>query len=368
VLEKDALLDPRARSQVAAVADPGGADDRNTGFDAHVGADVHGAHDLHAFPVDRGVEPQADAVLELLAGHVHLGHLAAQHALQHGPVVRETPDVDPVEEARLRVERQFLLDQQRKQLAADIEDLAGRDQVDDLGLEEVDTGARQRGFGLFGRRLFLEGADPPLLVGDDNAVVADLITRHLERHDAGHGLLHEVFVERGADVEIDDRVAADHQRGLVEESPEILDLAHATGGAERLRNDLAVVAYPLVGITDLDPPAMAIAEVVLDLVMVVGDVDHDLAHAVARQMLDQVFEHRLAENRHHRFGHVLRERPDPRPLARSQNHRLRHRHLPRAFMRHCVYYRGRPGRGRTPPRAPYEGGRPLDGPPALEAG
>jgi hypothetical protein len=57
VFKQNAPLHPRPRPQVAAVADPGRADDRRTGLDAHVGPDIHRPHDLHAVPGNRGVEP-----------------------------------------------------------------------------------------------------------------------------------------------------------------------------------------------------------------------------------------------------------------------------------------------------------------------
>jgi len=67
---------------------------------------------------------------------------------------------------------------------------------------------------------------------------------------------------------------------------------------------------------------MSVAKVVLDLVVVERHVDHDFADAVAGQMLDQVLEHRLVQNRHHRFGQVLGQRAHPRTLTCRQDHSL----------------------------------------------
>jgi hypothetical protein len=47
----------------------------------------------------RGVDADPHAGPDLAPGHVQLRHLAAQHALQHRPVVADPADVDPVEEA-----------------------------------------------------------------------------------------------------------------------------------------------------------------------------------------------------------------------------------------------------------------------------
>ena len=71
VLEQNAALHLGALANAAAVAYPAGADDAGAGLD-------------------------------LAPGHVHLRHLAAQHTLQHFPVVTHAANVDPVEVARLR--------------------------------------------------------------------------------------------------------------------------------------------------------------------------------------------------------------------------------------------------------------------------
>ena len=133
-----------------------------------------------------------------------------------------------------------------------------------------------------------------------------------------------MFVQRRADVQVDDRVAAQHDGGLVEEPAVILDLAHAASRTLRVRHDLAVIALAFERVADLDAPAAAVAEIALDLPVRVGHVDHDLLHAVAREMFDQVFQHRLAQDRDHRLGHVLGQRTHARALACSKNHGFRH--------------------------------------------
>jgi len=69
---------------------------------------------------------------------------------------------------------------------------------------------------------------------------------------------------------------------------------------------------------------MPVAEVVFDLPVVIGHVDHDLAHTVARQVLDDVLEHRLAQDGNHRLGHALGQGADPGPLPGRQDHGFRH--------------------------------------------
>ena len=127
-----------------------------------------------------------------------------------------------------------------------------------------------------------------------------------------------------ADIQIDHRIAADDNGGFVEETAEILNLAHATGRTEGLGHDLAMFARAFVGIAEINAPATAIAKVVFDLVMIEGNVNHDLANAIARHVLDQVFHHRFAQDGHHRFRHVLGQRTHPCSLASRQDHSLCH--------------------------------------------
>jgi hypothetical protein len=133
-----------------------------------------------------------------------------------------------------------------------------------------------------------------------------------------------VLVHRRADVQINDRVTAQHQRGLDEEAAEVLDLLHPAGRAHRLGHDLAVIAHALVGIADGHPPAPPVAEILLDLAMLEGHIHHDLGDAEARQVLDDVFHHRLAQYGHHGFGKIAGQRTHPRPLSRCENHAFGH--------------------------------------------
>ena len=124
----------------------------------------------------------------------------------------------------------------------------------------------------------------------------------------------------GADIEIDDRIAADHQRGFIKKSAEVLNGLHATRRSFGFGQDVAVVIYPFEGVTDIYAPAATIAEILLDFLVVVRHVNHDLGDAMTRQMLDQVFHHRLAQNGHHRFWQVFRQRANPSALASGQYH------------------------------------------------
>ena len=222
--------------------------------------------------------------------------------------------------ARLRVKRHATFGQHRKELAADVELHPRRDQIQHLGLEDVDAGAGKARQGLFRLGLFLEGRDAALFVRHHDAVVLDLFQRHLEGDHAGHGLLGLVFKQGRLDVQVDDGVTAHHDGGVVKKAAEVLNALHAAGRAHGLGHDLAMLTCAFERITDLDAPTVAVAKVVLDFPVVERHVHHDLLYPIAAQVLDQVLHHRLAQNGHHRFGDVLGQRPDPGSLPRRQNH------------------------------------------------
>ena len=50
---------------------------------------------------------------------------------------------------------------------------------------------------------------------------------------------------------------------------------------------------------------MTIAKVAFDLPVVIGHVDHDFLDAMPRQVFDDVFQYRLAQNGDYRFGMPL---------------------------------------------------------------
>jgi hypothetical protein len=125
-------------------------------------------------------------------------------------------------------------------------------------------------------------------------------------------------------VQIDNRIPAQHQRRLVEETTKILDSAHPARRAEGLGHDVAVVPPALVGVAHLHAPASAVAKEILDLVMVERHIHHDLPNIVAGQMFDQILHERLAENGHHGLGHILSKRAHPGSLTCGQNHSFSH--------------------------------------------
>ena len=128
----------------------------------------------------------------------------------------------------------------------------------------------------------------------------------------------------GGDVQVNQGIAAQHQGGFIKEAAEVLDAAHAAGRSHGARQNVAVFANALVGVANLHAPAATVAKIFFNLVVVVSHVDHDFGDAVAGQVLDQVFHHRFAQNRHHRLGQVPCERAHAGALAGGQNHAFSH--------------------------------------------
>nr|GEU28031.1 hypothetical protein [Tanacetum cinerariifolium] len=321
VFEQHATGHVGAAADVAAVTDPGWSDDGAACFDLATGADVHGADNGGAFPVDRGVQADPQAVFHLDAGHFHVGHFAHHDALRHFPVILDAADVDPVEGTVLGVERQAFFRQQREQVGTDVEHLAARDQVQHFRFEDIDTGAGKVGQRFFLRGLFLELLDAAVLVADYHAIAGNLVPWYFAADHAGQRAAAAVFEQGRLDVEVDHGVAAQHDGGVVEEAAEFLDTLHAARRAQRFRDDVAIViGMAFERVADLDAILMAFAEVVFDFFVQIADVDHDIAHAVFGQVLDQIGHHRLAEDRNHRLGQIIGQWTYARALASGQYH------------------------------------------------
>ena len=220
-----------------------------------------------------------------------------------------------------------MCDQLREQLRADVIHLPGGYQGQCCGLENIDAGTGQGRLGLGWLRFFLKGLDPAVGPSHHDTVVRHIGKRHVHGDQAGNRSLVLVFGQRGANVQVNQRVAAQHHGGLVKKATEILDAPQTTGRAHRARQYLAVVTHAFVGVTDLHTPAVTIAKVFLNFLVVPSHIHHDLGDAVAGQVLDQVLHHRLAQNRHHGLGQVTRERPHAGASPGCQNHAFTHKCL-----------------------------------------
>ena len=309
---------------MAAVTNPGRTNDGTTRFDPRPGADIDGADNLAAFPGNRGIGSNPNAWLDFLARHGYVGNLAAQHALQHRPIIRQPANVDPVEKAALGIEGQAAFSQEGEQLATDVEFDARRYQIQNGRFKQINTGTRQGGFGVSGLWLFLEGCDPAVFIGHDNAVVLHLFAGNIQRNHAGQGRLLMVLLQGSANIEVDDRIAANDQRRFIKETTKVLNGLHATGRASGFGHDVAMIVHALVGVANRGAPAPAIAEILLDFLVVISHVHHDLGDAVAHQVLDQVLHDRFPQDGNHRLGPILGQRTNASSLAGGQNHAFCH--------------------------------------------
>ena len=111
-------------------------------------------------------------------------------------------------------------------------------------------------------------------------------------------------------VEVGEVVAVVDEEGFVEE---VGDPFHRTGGAQQLF---------FQRVSDFYAPVRAVAEVVLDDIGEVIEVDDHFVEAVLGQQPHDVFEHWLAGEGDHRFGRGVGEWPQPGAAAGCEDHRL----------------------------------------------
>ena len=144
----------------------------------------------------------------------------------------------------------------------------GGDVVEDLGLEHEDAGVDRVAEHLAPGRLLEEPLDRAVLLGDHDAELERVLDPH--EPDRGQRLLVVVGLDDGAEVDVGEHVAGDHEEALVELGHGVADRA---GGAERRL--LGGVDHPhaVVG---------AVAEVGADVVGQEGHRDDDLVEAVLR--------------------------------------------------------------------------------------
>ena len=328
VIEDDRVVDRGAAADVAVGADHRRADDRGAVLDLRHATHIDRARHRDLVPVSGHIEARVDARTHLPAGDLHLAHISLQHAADGLPVVGHLADVHPLELHRQRVERRSGVHQLRKEISADVERLATRDEVQHLRLEDVDAGVDHVAGGFLHRRLLLEGAHATIVVGDDDPVAAHLLARHTLGDQAGHRPLLAVTTHGFGEIKVDQRVAAEHHEGVVEEGLEILDALEASGRTQGIADQFTVFDASLEAVGDLHPEALAVAEIVLDLLGQMGDVDHDFVESVLAQQLQQKLHHRFLQDRNHRLGCGVRDRTHPRSLAGRQDHRLHwRRHL-----------------------------------------
>ena len=195
------------------------------------------------------------------------------------------------------------------------------------------------------RRLFLKAGDAAVVVMHHDPVmrgVLDLL--HGERRDAA--VLAMGGEERG-EVGVGEAVAAHHQEGVVAQEG-------AEGGCPAGRAHELVLDV----VAELEAEVGPVAEVGLDLLGIVVQVDGGLVQAVPREQLQGVTHHRTVEDGDHR----LREQPRQRVKAGAESgrHQIDARRCARGVGAGALMSGSSPRRRRTqePPRTAAAARRP----------
>ena len=213
-------------------------------------------------------------------------------------------------------------------LALDRDLAVGGHELKDLALEHVGAGADQ-----------VRGQPPELgfstksrhravLVEHHQAVGAGVGDRHQRQRRAGSGGL--VLGELGAEVDVGEHVAVEHQEALVEHR---LGELHGAGGAARLG---------LLDVAQADPQPRAVAEHAADALGHEPAREDHVVDAVAAQPLEHERDEGPVDQPHDRLGDVRGQRAQAGAFAAGQDHRLR-----------C---------GSPPPMPSYSGRRPAPRP------
>ena len=217
------------------------------------------------------------------------------------PILADVADIAPIARGDKAIHGQTLLQHLRKDLAAPVERLARRDEIEHLRLQHIDAGIDRIGGHLAPTRLFQKAHHPSIGIGDDHAVVQRF--GHMIEDDRGHRLLFFVKGDDLLQVEIGDGIAADHQKGVVKILPGVGNAARRAQG--RL----------LDGIADTHAHGTAVSEVILNHAGHVLQRDDDFGDPVVAQKLQDVSEHHLVHQRQHRLGATHSQRAQPRACA-----------------------------------------------------
>ena len=277
-----------------------------TTFDPAVVADHDGTLDAGG-RVDVGALPEPDPLADAESIDVDV-HALVKHVLVGSEIRLERADVLPVAVDDGADQRKLLLEHGREDVAGEVDDLVGADEVEDAGLEDVDARVGGVGEHLAPARLLEEALDAAVGTGDHDREL-EWVLDPLERDRRQRaGVL--VSLDDRAQVDVGEHVARDHQERVVELLGRVED---GPGGAERRL--LGGVSHPHA---EVGP----VAEVVPDLVGEERDGDDDVVEAVRREEPHHVLHHRPVRQRHHRLGLVARERPQPRALSPGQDHRF----------------------------------------------
>ncbi len=164
--------------------------------------------------------------------------------------------------------------QEREEIAGEIEILPWGYELERFGFEDVDSRVDGIGEHLRPARFLKETLDASALVGDHHTVLQRIV--YLGEQDGGDGALFLVKLQSRGEVEVSEQVAGDHDEGLVEVLFEVL---HSAGGAGQFLLHLEL---------DRKPLGRAIAEVRFNLVGQVVQVRVDIAHPMRLEQKEYV--------------------------------------------------------------------------------
>ena len=311
---------PRALAQRDAVREDGVGADRRIARDPAVVADEGGAFDLLGV-MDVGALSDPDVAAQPDPGDVQR-HLLVEGVEVRLPVLVQVADVLPVAVEHVAVDGAAHLEQQRKQLLREVVWTLGRNVLQHLGLEHVDTRVDCVREDLAPRRLLEEALHLPVVVRDDDAELERILHRLEPDRDGGALLL--VLGDERAEVAVAECIAGDDHEGLVE---------LRAGESDRPRR---AERHLLDRVLDVEAERLAVAEVAADRLRHEGDRHDDVLEAVAAEQLDDVLHAGFADDRHHRLGLVRGERPEPRPLPTRHHDGFHAVTVRRAFTTYCA--------------------------------
>ena len=215
---------------------------------------------------------------EAEAGDVDLD-LAVEHVLVGLDVGLEGADVLPVALGHVAEERLAGLEQGGEHVGREVDrPRPPVDEVEDLGLEDVDAGVDGVAEHLAPGRLLEEALDAAVVARDDDAELERVL--HGLEADGGHRLLLLVEADDGRQVDVGEDVARDDEEALVEL---VHGVAHRARRAERRL---------LGGVHHAHAELGAVAEVGADGVGQEGHGDDDLVEPVLAQEAHDVLHHR----------------------------------------------------------------------------
>ena len=333
VADRDSLVDPDVRADVAHPPEDGAFDSRPAADVARrvdhtsghvrvladddarrehrVGPDRRSGGDAAVVPDERrpldGLEvveldpvPHIDVAAQANPLHVELG-LAVEDVEVRLAVLVQVPDVLPVAVADVAVERPAHVEQEREELLRPVVRAVVRDVAEHLGLDHVDAGVDGVREDLRPRGLLEEALDLSVLVRDDDPELERVVDAL--QADRDRSALLVVALDDLPQVDVAERVARDDEEGLVERLLRELDRAGGTRG--RLLDRVA----------DLNAVGFAVAEVPAYCLRHEGERHDDVIEAVAAEELHDVLHAGLAYDRHHRLRLIRGQRPEPRPLS-----------------------------------------------------